>query len=444
MNIKKPTKKRLVELRNNLLLTLLSALLFFLMVHFQFWFLVWFCLVPILYVAYKEETPYILIFGSLLAFLIALTSFYWLRNYYLGFLGYAVLFITLFGFVCSLLVLILNKTFKGKSLKIFFLPIAWLFLIFLFSFHSYGNSWMTFSFLFPMMSPVILYIGNIGVTFLIIFTNSTIADYFLYKNKKILYLSIILILIPIFCYSYSYYAGSNIQGESVSVALIQGNFNQSWGWRYFNTSIILDRYEELSLQASEQDVDFIIWPEYAIPNDLFKDHELYNRISNLAKKTNSYLVLGTIVFEDKEKVSPAEIKTNSAIVFSPNGGVVSRYDSIAPAPEISTVISGDKSLVVNTDKGSFTIGLCYEEYLGADLFKQESDFIIIMSNNQAFDNTLGMKVISQFSRLRASESKRYVVRSTNTGLTQIINPYGKVVDKIEPYKPGILISEIYI
>jgi apolipoprotein N-acyltransferase len=49
-----------------------------------------------------------------------------------------------------------------------------------------------------------------------------------------------------------------------------------------------------------------------------------------------------------------------------------------------------------------------------------------------------------FSRLKALEEKKYVIRATNTGITQIVNPYGKVTSSIESYKSGILIGNIYI
>ena len=47
-------------------------------------------------------------------------------------------------------------------------------------------------------------------------------------------------------------------------------------------------------------------------------------------------------------------------------------------------------------------------------------------------------------RMAISTSREEIIRVTNTGITQIINPYGKIVSQLKPNEPGILIHEIYI
>ena len=48
---------------------------------------------------------------------------------------------------------------------------------------------------------------------------------------------------------------------------------------------------------------------------------------------------------------------------------------------------------------------------------------------------------SQFS---ASENNRYLIRSTNTGFTEVINPFGKIEAEISPNKEGYLTADIYV
>ena len=67
-----------------------------------------------------------------------------------------------------------------------------------------------------------------------------------------------------------------------------------------------------------------------------------------------------------------------------------------------------------------------------------------MANNQKLDSTAGFHLISLYPNLRAAENRKYLIRATNTGITKIVNPYGKVEAKLEPYTRGILIGDIYL
>jgi apolipoprotein N-acyltransferase len=110
------------------------------------------------------------------------------------------------------------------------------------------------------------------------------------------------------------------------------------------------------------------------------------------------------------------------------------------------VVKGKKhnsNNILETEKSSITVGLCFEE-LKIRSFNGDSDFIISSVNNQFFDDTTGLELVSQFSRLIAAENKKYLVRSSNTGITQIVDPYGKVINQIDPNQEKILIENIYI
>ena len=433
--------KKRGNLLQGLLLALLSAFIFWLMISFQLWLLVWIFLIPLIYVMFKEKSWLIILFITLTAFLIAVGSFSWLSRYNINFLWLAIFMISLFGFLIGLSFFLIKKIIKKKFTQILFFPVFWSFLLIVFSFHWTGNTWFQFSYYQPT-APLIWFIGASGVTFLIILTNSVLANYFLYKNKKILVIAILLLLIPVS--SIMFNSTFEFQGDPIKVALIQGNIDKIWLWRFRNPELILDTYERLTMEAAASNPDFIIWPEYSIPNDLFLRKDLYDRVSNIAKQTNSYLIIGTLIFIDKEKNSESDDFIDAALVFSPEGELIGQYESPSPVSANDNVIPGSNQYVIETDKGKISTGLCFEEYIDSEIFSENSDFIIIMTNNQRFDNSRGIPLIAQFSKLRAAENKKYVLRATNTGITQVINPSGKVIGKLEPYKEGILISEIYI
>ncbi len=124
--------------------------------------------------------------------------------------------------------------------------------------------------------------------------------------------------------------------------------------------------------------------------------------------------------------------------------MVGRYDSVKPQPMDKEIIAGNESPTFELDNFSFTLVLCFEEYFGADFLKDASDFSISMVDNQRFDNTRGIELVSLFSRLRAVENNKYVLRVSNTGKTQVVSPRGKVLSELALGREGFLVYDIYI
>tara|TARA_Y100000034_G_scaffold69499_1_gene83925 strand:+ start:683 stop:2026 length:1344 start_codon:yes stop_codon:yes gene_type:complete len=430
---------------SGLLCSFLSGLLFFLMVHFQLWFLIFFCFVPYFYYAYKEHSFLIPIFGALVFFFTSSGSLYWLYNYHPGFIYVVITLQVTFGFFLGSLFFLLNK--KGRYLghyKMLIFPLSWILLLFLYSFERYGNSWADYSFFYPMMSPIVLFIGSAGITFLIILTNSSLAYFFAYKSKLSLLFFIVLILLPVFCYGYSSYQMSTISGEETSFALIQGNFGGDLDLFIYNASLVLDSYEVLSREAADRNVDFIVWPEYAIFDDIFVRDELYLRISNLARELNTNIIFGGLTYVNKSEHTFKDLRYDTALGFSSEGEFIGSYKSLKPLSHDNLVVAGSVPSSFHVSGQTFVVGICSEEYFDSEVFDLDSDFMMILTDNADFDGTAGIQLIAQFARLRASEHKKYVIRAANTGLTEIIDPYGRVVLALPVGTSGILYGKIVI
>ena len=93
---------------------------------------------------------------------------------------------------------------------------------------------------------------------------------------------------------------------------------------------------------------------------------------------------------------------------------------------------------------SFASSICYE-----DVFQQSSvdglpdaAYLVNVSNDTWFGDTIAPYQHFQMARMRALESGRYMLRSTNTGLTAIINHQGKVVNQAPMFKRFALKGEV--
>lgn len=438
MKIKKSDYKKIIA---DIGFIVLGIFLFWTMMLFKQWYLIWICFFPLFYVIKKNNFLNSIIYSFVFVVFLNFTSFLWFIKE-----GWNIFFISIF--LMWLLLILFSffvKLFSSNKLKsIISFPFFWTAMLFLFSFlfPKFGNLWFNFAFFQPELAFFIFYIKPAGLTFLIMLCNSLIANYIYYKDKKIIYFAIAL-LILVFGLNYIYVDNDNYQKE-IKFALIQGNFNETWAWRSNNYEQVFQTYEKLSLDAGEKNPDFIIWPEYSIVHDIFENESLMKRIGSIANRTNSYLIIGGFSLEKSADGSYSGDRADTAFIFSPEGKLINTYNSVKPYPLDLSILPGNNSFVINTEKGNFIIIMCYEEFvydLNDEIYKN-ADFIVSMTNNQVFDRTFGIELISLFTRLKASEKGKPLVRVTNTGISQVIDKNGKIIAKLEPYKKDYLIGEI--
>jgi apolipoprotein N-acyltransferase len=83
--------------------------------------------------------------------------------------------------------------------------------------------------------------------------------------------------------------------------------------------------------------------------------------------------------------------------------------------------------------------ICYEIIYSGNLSKDSNfDFILNISEDGWFGKSIGPKQHFVHSKLRAIESGKYVVRSSNNGMAAIINPLGEIEKKIDYGKAGFI------
>jgi apolipoprotein N-acyltransferase len=91
--------------------------------------------------------------------------------------------------------------------------------------------------------------------------------------------------------------------------------------------------------------------------------------------------------------------------------------------------------------------ICYESVFGeyiAAFIRKGAGLIFIITNDGWWKNTPGYRQHFSFSRLRAIETRRWVVRCANTGISGFINPRGDVVQKSKWWEESALTGEVYL
>ena len=104
-------------------------------------------------------------------------------------------------------------------------------------------------------------------------------------------------------------------------------------------------------------------------------------------------------------------------------------------------------LHVGTGEDAVPVGvaICYESVYGdycAGYVRKGARLLTVITNDAWWGNTRGYKQHFSYSRLRAIETRRYVARCGNTGISAIIDPSGKVLDRTPWWQQAVLSGSV--
>jgi apolipoprotein N-acyltransferase len=292
-----------------------------------------------------------------------------------------------------------------------------------------------------------------GLSFFTALTSAAI--YFSLKEKRFHYL-IVLLIWPLGL------ALQDIQWteqtNELKVSAVQGNIPQSQKWLPQQRLPTLNAY--LNQTRQHWDSDLILWPETAITvlKDQFQSY--IDSINEEAIEHSATLISG-IPFRYIE--GPFRGEYHNSILAIGTGGGLYHKQKLVPFGEyiplenlirgllpffdlpMSSFKKGDEGqalLKVEKDDTLFLIApfICYEivyPQFVADSAK-DSDLLITISNDAWFGDSLGPKQHMAIAQMRALETQRYLLRSTNTGITALVNHKGEIVKQLETQKRATL------
>lgn len=351
---------------------------------------------------------------------------------------------------------ITGKQHKKKAIWIF--PFVWILVEY---FRGYwllnGFPWLQIAYtqLETPLQGFVPIAGTYGAGFLLAMTTSVIVAGF---NKLIKYHQSVIIIIVLWGF------GAFLQSiqwtmpiaKALNVALIQGNVNQDQKWLPKNRMKTLENYQKMT--AQNWDADIIIWPETAIPAYLSQVEKFYlEPLSELAKKNKTDVVVSL----------PSKGKNNeyynTVLTLGNNEG---RYhkNHLLPFGEYLPLqpLSGFVLDLLNIKLGNFTSGgdnqklliaggypfatsICYEDAFSEEAirFLPEAAFLVNVTNDAWFGDSIEPHQHMQLAQMRALETGRYMLRTTNTGVTAIVAPDGAIVSTAPLFTKTVLKGQIY-
>ncbi|MDP6629309.1 MAG: apolipoprotein N-acyltransferase [Candidatus Marinimicrobia bacterium] len=352
----------------------------------------------------------------------------------------------------------------GNSIAI--MPFAWASLEWLRAFGPLGFPWANLAITQTKILPLIQITdttGSEGVAFWLILLNILVyltirSSGDLGTQKKVLALVFIL---PWIFGAFRIYQFDSVEAKEVrSVAAIQPNVNPNQKWEASFRDRLYTIMDSLNAEAYSMDPDLVLWPEAALP--------AYMRVSSsrlkyewLVNDTKIPLAMGTV---DYDRDSTGRRVYNGTIFFGINGNKMYHKIFLVPFAEYipmsprfpalkklnfgqANFTHGDEFTTFPLDSVYFSNMICYESThpaVARGFMNNGARFLTIEANDAWLRNSSGVRQHFELARLRAVEQRAGIIRSANTGISGLIQPSGRVDQKIKFGDQAVFLGEVIL
>ena len=233
------------------------------------------------------------------------------------------------------------------------------------------------------------------------------------------------------------------RGHQTAV-LVQPNISEDQQWTPESVDTMQRNLAALSLRTvmttGPDHPALVVWPEVPAPLYYDNDPRLRAYVENLARAANTNLLLGVVAH------TPQGAPLNSAILISPEGKLITRYSKVNLVP-FGEFVPWPFDFVkrITTEAGDFTPGtqvvvspigghklgtfICYESVFPNFVRRfvaGGAEVLFNISNDGYFGKTAARQQHLEIVRMRAAENRRWILRSTNDGITGTIDPAGRL------------------
>ncbi|MFZ1947476.1 MAG: apolipoprotein N-acyltransferase [bacterium] len=256
--------------------------------------------------------------------------------------------------------------------------------------------------------------------------------------------------------------------ESVRVSLIQPNISGAVKWDEAYRDSTLGILLEMSDGAGEAGetggggaADLIVWPETAVPLYVKYSQAHLEMVAEAARRSGASLLTG---FPDYEHTNSGTRYYNSAMLVSAAGRIEGEYRKIHLVP-FGEMIPFEQRIAflrnINFGEGDFSPGtayhifqadsvpfgvaICFESIfpnLVRGFVGRGARFIVNITNDEWFGPSAGPYQHAEMAVMRCVEHRVAMARCANTGVSMLIDPYGRVVRRTSLFAREVLAGSL--
>jgi apolipoprotein N-acyltransferase len=306
--------------------------------------------------------------------------------------------------------------------------------------------------------------GVYGVSFLVVFVNVVLADCATSVTCESGRLVTLKLLLPLLLVVPLYLGGAVVARRGPvggfgarRISIVQADVAPARDWtRAFTDRQILAHVAATREIPAEQRPALVIWPENAVPRYLEAEPMLAAQLAALASERRSDLLFGAPRFEAGRTYNSVRLIRASGedggaydkrhLVLLAERRPFARDQDAAPAsnPKQFGIGSGPTTLRSFLPLG---LSICHEILFPEDIARSVADgaaILVNVSNDGWLDGGKGVAGAQHFAMavFRTIETRRYLVRATTTGVSGVIDPYGRIVETLPPRRAGTLTTAV--
>ena len=316
------------------------------------------------------------------------------------------------------------------------------------------------------LARIAAFVGVYGISFEIMLVNTAIAAAFTVPRQRRQPL-LIAAVAAIFVLQAGRWLPIAALPSDHTAQLVQENIpildNSAWTKDYFEGTLRDLNWITVRQPAAEhnaQPANIVVWPESPAP--FYSGDPLFRMaVSQTARESRAWLVTGSIGIKNGS-TNPVRATEafNSAVLVSPEGDWVSRYDKVHLVPfgeyvpfqklfafaggltkEVGDFSAGTSREPLNAGGIKLGVFICYESIFPDEVRQFAANgaqvFVNISNDGWYGDSGAYAQHLNQ-SRMRAIENNRWLLLDTNTGVTASVDPNGRIVARLQRKIRGTL------
>ena len=455
--------------RTKIILIFASALLVSIAFHpLGLHFFAWFGLVPLLFAIHDIKPGQAFKSGLFFGFFFSLLSLFWLvflqipTNIKILMLFGLILMFLYMGLYFGVGFLLANK------IGIWFLPFAIAGLEFIKGLGELGFPWLSLGYSqarYPAIIQQASIYGVYGVSFWLVLLN--VALFKVLKNKKIkdLIIAVLILILPLL---YGVWRIKPPKEKFIAIGIIQPNIDPNLkftsGMREETFNRLIRLSENCAAEVRQETCDslaLVIWPETAIPIFLKTPGRYQNLILDLANRINTPILTGSPIYDRTSH----EIY-NGAILVEPKKSIEQEYRKIHLVPFGEHIpfdryiplfrkidvgggeySPGNEYTVFETRGLKFSCLICFESIfpeLSREFVRQGANLLLNITNDGWFGKISGPQQHNDMAILRTVENGAPLARCSNTGISMVVDQYGRVLAETKLFEQAYIASPISI
>ena len=308
-------------------------------------------------------------------------------------------------------------------------------------------------------------IGTYGFNLFCISLFASPAIFILRETRKDIGVCVVFLILPLLFYLYgsSYketFNSSDVTNYDYKVRVIGSNISLNRFYLNIDPVSVINELIEIS-EPEKDDKTIFIWPEGILPDvsqeelvefkwlfeDTFsKNHLLFIGINS--QKTNKEKInyFNSLSIYDHNLEILNFYNKNNLVPFGeflPFENIFKKFGLSVITNNYQSFSNGKDRKIIEIKRDKFSLKIlpliCYEIIYSGKIFKNPSfDLIINISEDGWFGESIGPKQHFAHSIFRSIESGKYLLRSSNNGITAIVNPLGIVEQNVEYGKSGYI------